>query len=236
MPLLPETMPRVLHTMPKGWARAPLSSSRSLPPCTKDEGVKRFGAEAILYGEMLEAASSEARRIEQECGLTYIHPYDDLHGLSGQRTIGLELAEDGPEFDDVAIPIGGGGLFAGIATTLAEVMPNARLRGVEAALYPSMHAALNGLEAPGAAPTIAEGIALEAPGKLTLPIIRERVDKIILVHEGFLEIAVETFCEIERKPLSRARVPPRWGPCWRSLNASGGGECVSFFLLAILML
>jgi len=88
-------------------------------PYTKVEGVKRFGAEAILYGETLEEVGSEARLIEQERGLTYIHRYDDPHVASGQDTIGLELAEDGPEFDDVVIPIGGGGLFAEIATTLA---------------------------------------------------------------------------------------------------------------------
>ena len=167
-------------------------------PYTKVEGVKRFGAEAILHGQSLEEAGIEARRLEQERGLTYIHPYDDPHVASGQGTIGLELAEDGPAFDDVVIPIGGGGLFAGIAAALAEVMPNARLTGVEAALYPSMHAALNGLEAPGPAPTLAEGIAVKAPGKLTLPIIRDRADKIILVDEAFLEIAVETLCEIEK--------------------------------------
>lgn len=167
-------------------------------PYTKVEGVKRFGAEAILQGQSLEEAGIEARRLEQERGLTYIHPYDDAQVASGQGTIGLELAEDGPVFDDVVIPIGGGGLFAGIATALAEVMPNARLTGAEAALYPSMHAALNVLEAPGPAPTLAEGIAVKAPGKLTLPIIRDRADKIIFVDEAFLEIAVETLCEIEK--------------------------------------
>jgi threonine dehydratase len=82
-------------------------------------------------------------------------------------------------------------------------MPNAWLTGVEAALYPSMYAALNGLEAPGLAPTLAEGIAEKAPEKLTLPIIRERVDKIILVDEGFLEIAVKTLCEIEKNRCRR---------------------------------
>ncbi len=167
-------------------------------PYNKAEGVKRFGAEAILYGQSLEEAGIEARRLEQERGLTYIHPYDDPHVASGQGTIGLELAEDGPEFDDVIIPIGGGGLFAGIATALAELMPKARLTGVEASLYPSMHAALNGLNAPAPAPTLAEGIAVKAPGKITLPIIRDRADKIILVDEAFLEIAVETLCEIEK--------------------------------------
>lgn len=167
-------------------------------PYTKVKGVKRFGAEAILHGQSLEEASVEARRLEQERGLTYIHPYDDAHVVSGQGTIGLELAEDGPAFDDVVIPIGGGGLFAGIATALADVMPGARLTGVEAALYPSMHAALNGLEAPAPAPTLAEGIAVKTPGELTLPIVRERADKIILVDEAFLEIAVETLCDIEK--------------------------------------
>lgn len=167
-------------------------------PYNKVEGVKRFGAEAILHGQSLEEAGVEASRLEQERGLTYIHPYDDAHVASGQGTIGLELAEDGGAFDDVVIPIGGGGLFAGIATALTEVMPGARLTGVEAALYPSMHAALNGLDAPAPAPTLAEGIAVKAPGKLTLPIIRDRVDKIILVDEAFLEIAVETLCEIEK--------------------------------------
>ena len=118
--------------------------------------------------------------------------------IAGQGTIGLELAERGVPFDDVVIPIGGGGLFAGIAVALQEAMPAARLTGVEAAHYPSMLAALENRAAPAPAPTLAEGIAVKAPGKLTLPIIRDRADRIVLVDEAHLEIAVETLAEIEK--------------------------------------
>lgn len=167
-------------------------------PFTKVEGVRRFGAEAILHGESLEEAGQEARRLEEAEGLTFVHPYDDAHVIAGQGTVGYELAEAPVDFDDVVIPIGGGGLFAGIATALAEAMPDARLTGVEAALYPSMHAALSNRPAPPSAPTLAEGIAVKAPGALTMPIVRERVDKIVLADEALLEVAVVTLAEIEK--------------------------------------
>ncbi len=161
-------------------------------PYTKVEGVRRFGAEAILEGESLEDAAAVARRLETERGYTFVHPYDDPHVIAGQGTVGLEIAAVGGAFDDVVVPIGGGGLFAGIATALSEIMPKARLTGVEAALYPSMQAAIRGVNAPKPGPTLAEGIAVKAP------IVRERADAILLVDEGALEIAVETLAEIEK--------------------------------------
>ncbi len=167
-------------------------------PFTKVAGVRRFGAEAILHGDTLEDATQEARRLEQEQGAVFVHPYDDPFVIAGQGTIGLELGTAGAPFDDVVIPIGGGGLFAGIATALGETSPATRLTGVEAELYPSMRAALTGAEAPRAKPTLAEGIAVKTPGKLTLPIVRRRADKIELVSEALLEIAVETLAEIEK--------------------------------------
>ncbi len=167
-------------------------------PYTKVEGVKRFGAEAILTGETLEDAAVEARRIERERGAAFVHPYDDAHVIAGQGTVGLEIAAAPVTFDDVIVPIGGGGLFAGIATALEALSPETRLTGVEAALYPSMHCALNGLEAPKAKPTLAEGIAVKAPGALTLPIVRRRADRIALVDEAALEIAVELLADIEK--------------------------------------
>lgn len=167
-------------------------------PYTKVEGVKRFGAEAILKGETLEDAGVEARRIERERGVAFVHPYDDAHVIAGQGTVGLEIAAGPVRFDDVVIPIGGGGLFAGVATALEALSPETRLTGVEAALYPSMFSALRGVEAPVAKPTLAEGIAVKAPGVLTLPIVARRADKIVLVDEAALEIAVELFADIEK--------------------------------------
>lgn len=167
-------------------------------PFTKVAGVKRFGAEAILHGESLEDAGEQARRLEAERGLTFVHPYDDPHVIAGQGTAGLEIAATGERFDDVVIPIGGGGLFSGVAIALREAMPDARLTGVEASHYPSMYSAIAGLPAPKAEPTIAEGIAVKAPGKLTQPIVADHVDKIVLVDEGRLEVAVQTLAEIEK--------------------------------------
>ena len=167
-------------------------------PYTKVEGVTRFGAEAILHGETLEDAAAKADRIVAERGAAFIHPYDDPYVIAGQGVVGLELADAGRPFDDVVIPIGGGGLFAGIATALAEIAPDTRLTGVEAELYPSMHCALSGAPQPRPKPTLAEGIAVKTPGKLTLPIVRRRADRIALVDEARLEIAVEALAEIEK--------------------------------------
>jgi len=133
--------------------------------------------------------------IEHE-GLTLIHPYDDLYIIAGQGTIGLEMLDAAPALDTIVAPIGGGGLMSGIAVAAKAVKPSIRLIGVEASLYPNMHHAIAGVEAPPGRPTIAEGIAVKNPGKLTLPIIRETVEEILLATEAQLEWGVQELATV----------------------------------------
>jgi len=164
-------------------------------PFTKVERTEAHGARVVLRGEGLGEARQAAQSIAAEQGLTLIHPYDDPLIIAGQGTIGLELLEDFPDLDAVIVPIGGGGVISGTAIAAKTAKPAVEFVGVEAAHYPSMHHALNGLEAPKGGQTIAEGIAVKEPGKLTREIVRALVADIILVDERQLEAAVETLVE-----------------------------------------
>ena len=161
-------------------------------PFTKVERTERYGARVVLRGEGLGEARRAAQEIAAAEGLTLVHPYDDPRIIAGQGTIGLELLADFPTLDAIVVPIGGGGIISGIAVAAKALKPAIEIVGVEAALYPSMHHALRGLEAPRGGQTIAEGIAVKEPGKLTRAIVEALVADILLVDERQLECAVET--------------------------------------------
>jgi len=167
-------------------------------PSVKQEQTRRLGAEVILHGESVSEAGDLAHKIEKERKRVFLHPYDDPRVIAGQGTIGLEIMEQAPELDDLVVPIGGGGLISGIATAAKALKPDLRVIGVETARFPSMRCALAG-EAPRFGHfSIAEGIAIKVPGEHTLPIVRERVDDILLVEEGVIEKAVLLLLELEK--------------------------------------
>ncbi len=161
-------------------------------PFTKVNRTEALGARVLLFGDSVSACTPHAEEVMREEGLTFVHPFDDPHIVAGQGTVGLEVLEDVPDLDVLIAPIGGGGLIAGIATVLRETNKAVDIVGVEAALYPSMAQALKGGNAPSGGDTIAEGIAIKQPGKLTLPIVKERVDRVVTVDEMALEDAVQT--------------------------------------------
>ena len=134
----------------------------------------------------------------RERGLTFIHPYDDPLVIAGQGTIGLEMLGAAPEIDTFVVPIGGGGLISGIATAVKALKPGVRLIGVQATLYPSMYNAIKGAHLPMRGDTLAEGIAVKAPGRITQAIVRELVDDIVLVTEEEIEHAVSLLINIEK--------------------------------------
>jgi threonine dehydratase len=177
-------------------------------PFTKVERTEAHGARVVLRGEGLSEASQAAQKIAAEEGLTLIHPYDDPLIIAGQGTIGCELLEDFPDLEAVIVPIGGGGIIAGIATAAKAIKPGVEIVGVEAALYPSMHHLLKGLPAPKGGQTIAEGIAVKEPGKLTSEIVRALVADILLVDEGQLECAVETLLDKQKLVVEGAGAAP----------------------------
>jgi len=167
-------------------------------PFTKVRSVQRLGANIVLHGEGLHDAADRARELEAEQGLTFVHPYDDEKIVTGQGTVALEMLEDRTGIDTLVVPIGGGGLMAGMATAAKAIKPEIRIVGVESELYPSMYQAINSLAPTSGGHSIAEGIAVKNPGAITRPIIEELVDDLVLVSERFLEQAVQMLIEIEK--------------------------------------
>ena len=169
-------------------------------PLIKVSNTESFGARVVRYGAGYDDAMREALRIQVEEGQTLIHPFDDREIIAGQGTIGLELLEQCPDADVVVVPVGGGGLIAGVACAMKEKRPAIRVIGVEAERLP---AALRAREAghpvtlaPGE--TIADGIRVQRIGDLTYPLIERYVDDLVTVSEEEIARAVLLLLEREK--------------------------------------
>ena len=167
-------------------------------PTVKVVNTRRHGAEVVLTGETVEESAAFAQTHGRERGLTFIHPYDDPLVIAGQGTLALEMLGTAPEIDTFVVPIGGGGLISGMAVAAKALKPGIRLIGVQAELYPSMYNAINGARLPMRGDTLAEGIAVKAPGRITQGIVGELVDEIVLVSEQEIERAVSLLINIEK--------------------------------------
>jgi len=159
-------------------------------PLVKVENTRGHGAVVVLSGETVAEAETEARRLADERGYVFVHPYDDALVMAGQGTIALEMLDAMPDLEMLVVPIGGGGLASGVAVAAKALAPAIRVVGVEARLYPSFRNAIHGERLPVGGATLAEGIAVKRPGGLTLPIVRDLVDEIVLVDEPEIERAV----------------------------------------------
>jgi threonine dehydratase len=167
-------------------------------PTIKIERTREFGAEVILHGENLHEAYRFTLDLAKKRHLELIHPYDDERIITGQGTIALEMLEAIPDLEVMVVPVGGGGLIAGNAIAAKAIQPEIEIVGVESERFPSMHQAIKGMPIECAKTTMAEGIAVQDPGHLTLPIIREYVDDILIVEEGQIEAAVLLLLEVEK--------------------------------------
>ncbi len=167
-------------------------------PTVKVMQTESVGGNVVLEGETFDEAYAYARQLEQERDLTFVHPFDDPHVAAGAGTVALEMLEDAPAIDCMVTPIGGGGLISGMATVARSLRPDMEVIGVEAALYPSMYGRIKGEERECGGDTLAEGIAVKAPGEFTAQVIEERVDDILLVEEEVLEKAVSLLLQIEK--------------------------------------
>ena len=163
-------------------------------PEIKVAACRARGAEVVLHGDSYSDAEAHAYALQGELGLTFIHPYDDPLVIAGQGTVGLELSQQlRAEQFRVFVPIGGGGLAAGMALCAKARRPDLRIVGVQTAVCPSMRAAVRGeLPPPLRTLTLADGIAVKRPGAITTPIIARLVDDIVLVDENTIEHAVQT--------------------------------------------
>jgi threonine dehydratase len=153
-------------------------------PMAKVDATRAYGADAVLVGASFDDALVEARRRIEETGATFVHAFEDEQVVAGQGTIGLELAEQLPDVETFLVPVGGGGLAAGIAIALRALRPGVRLVGVQAGKHGH---------------TIADGIAVKYPGELTMSILDELLDE--LVHVADDEIAEAITLLLERAKL-----------------------------------
>ncbi|GAB6053780.1 threonine ammonia-lyase [Magnetospira thiophila] len=177
-------------------------------PFVKVAQTEVLGARVVLHGDTLNQTTAHAEQMAEAENLVFVHPFDDEAVIAGQGTIALEMLHDQPELDVILVPVGGGGLIAGIAIAAKALRPNIRIIGVEASFYPSMHAALKGGAPAEGGATIAEGIAVKTPGKRTLEIARQWVDDILIVGEAEMESAVQLLLEVEKTVAEGAGAAP----------------------------
>lgn len=161
--------------------------------CAKVEAIRRFPVTLIERGADYDAAERAAREMERESGATFVSPYNDREVIAGQGTIALELFEDEPDLEAIIVPIGGGGLIAGVAVAAKSINPQIKVYGVEPLASPTMTAALEAgrIIEIKEDPTVADGCAGNIePGSITFPIIQKFVDDIFLVGEESIRQAI----------------------------------------------
>ena len=181
-----------------------ISSLICLPagaPISKEDATRRFGAQIEMVPGAYDDVYARALQLRDEKGYTFVHPFDDEEVIAGQGTIGLELMEQLPDADAVIVPIGGGGLCAGVAFAIKQLNPRCKVYGVQAAGAPSMRDALvNGeINTLPAVKTIADGIAVKRPGELTYELIKQYVDDVVTVTDD--EVATAILALIEQQKL-----------------------------------
>lgn len=170
-------------------------------PIMKIESTKKLGAEVCLVKGTYDDAHDKAVELQQETGMTFIHPYDDEDVIAGQGTIGLEILEQLDDVDAVIVPVGGGGLLAGVAFVVKTLRPQCKVYGVQAAGAPSMFNSFKDhkREVLDYVSTFADGIAVKNPGEMTYEIIEKYVDDIVTVSED--ETAAAILALIEKQKL-----------------------------------
>lgn len=166
-------------------------------PWLKVKKTQDYGASVILYGESYYEAEKKAYELLKS-GAKFLHAYNDYYVISGQATLGVEIVEDVKDVDVVIVPVGGGGLISGVAYAVKKMRPNAKIIGVQASGAPAVYLSLKEgkpvlIER---VDTIADGIAVKRPGDITLKIIQEYVDDVVLVDDN--EIADAIFLLLER--------------------------------------
>ncbi|MGD1954923.1 MAG: threonine ammonia-lyase [Sphingomonadales bacterium] len=166
-------------------------------PLVKIENTAVLGAEVIVHGSVLEEATEHAEQIAEAENRVFVHPFDEPLVIAGQGTIALEMLEDFPDIEVLVIPIGGGGLISGMATAARSLNPDIEIVGVQAELFPSMLAAIKGVEMECGGDSLAEGIAVKYPGAITQTIVRDLVDDIVTVTEDDLEHGVSMLLNVE---------------------------------------
>ena len=168
-------------------------------PNAKVSQTRVFGAEVFLHGSQFAETLAFTEELAAKRNLVLVHPFDDEAVIAGQGTLGMEMLEQVPDLDTLVVPVGGGGLIAGVAVAAKNLRPGITIVGVQTERFSAAADLANGREPLPARPgTVAEGIAVEIPGTRTLPVILERVDQLVTVAEDVIEEAIFTLLEIEK--------------------------------------
>ncbi len=208
-------------------------------PGVKVERTRSFGAQVVLHGDTLEEARSHAIALTKEEQLCFVHPYDDEVIIAGQGTCGLEMLQAVPDLQTLVVAVGGGGLISGVAVAAKALKRDIEVIGVQALRFPSMFNAIKHAHLPQGGSSIAEGIAVGTPGRLTQAIIEQYVDDLVLVDEGDIEQAIVMLLEIEKTLVEGAgaaglaamlKYPNRWRG--RKVGLLLGGGNIDPLLLA----
>src|SRR5438874_4998096 len=179
-------------------------------PLIKVATCRRYGAMVILHGDDFAQAKAKADELAAAGGLTYIHGFDDPAVIAGQGTIGLELLEQVPSLDAVIVPVGGGGLIAGVSLAIKSLRPDVQIIGVEAEVMPSFTQALAAgrVVAVPARPTLADGLATTRLGDNAFAILNSRVDRALTVSEELIALAILRLIELEKSVIEGAAAAP----------------------------
>lgn len=184
-------------------SRCGISSLICLPdsaPISKVEATRSYGADICLVEGCYDDAYRRALELREEQNRTFVHPFDDEDVIAGQGTIGMEIANELDDADAVIVPIGGGGLIAGVAYALKSLRPSVKVYGVQAAGAPSMYDSVRSghIECLDSVATIADGIAVKQPGETTFDLVRQYVDDIVLVTEDEISSAILALIEKQK--------------------------------------
>ncbi len=213
-------------------------------PNAKVEATRVHGAEVILEGATFDQTRAFTTELATERNLRLIHPFDDPAVIAGQGTVGLEIAEQVQDVDNVIVPVGGGGLISGVAVALKARKPEVNIIGVQMERFRGAHQMFHG-EAPSPpelAVTVAEGIAVKEPGMLTSELIKQHVSDIKLVGEAQVEQAIFDLLEIEKTvvegagaaPLALLRAVPDLARDKRTVMILSGGNIDMMILSSVL--
>jgi threonine dehydratase len=175
-------------------------------PLVKVSTCRRLGARVILHGETYHEAIERAHQLAEQQNLTYIHGFNDPAIIAGQGTLGLEILEQVPDVEAIVVPIGGGGMVAGLAVAVKALAPTVRIFGVEAAQMPSFTSALaagHPVQVP-IRPTLADGLAVGCVGELPLSLAAPRLERVVTVSEEQLSLAILRLAELEKSVVEGA--------------------------------
>lgn len=167
-------------------------------PFVKIQKTQGFGATVVIEGNGYDESSARAIARCHDAGGVYVHPFNDEQVLAGQGTIGIEMLAQVPELDVLLVPVGGGGLIAGVAIAAKAIKPSIKIIGVEAAMFPSFTARRQGVHLPSGGSTIAEGIAVREVGDITFTLANPYVDDVLVIDEADFERAIAAYANIEK--------------------------------------